>query len=380
VRADGEPIRVAHVIETLGVGGAETLLLEVTSRLAAFGFRSRVFPLEASLDLLPEFKARAIEVDPVLVAPRRHPVRCVLRLAEGLRRFAPSLVHTHLYYANVGGRVAARLGGRPRIVTTLHNPDYTFESRPTPLFWAKKALDRMTGRWNDAFVAVSDAVAQDYRRHMSWPNIQVIHNGVDVQKYAVTEGPRDLSVWSGPGPRLLSVGRLHNQKGHRVLLEALAQCKTLGVPMSLAIAGDGPLRGELEAATRALGLDSQVRFLGRREDVRALLGSCEIFVFPSLYEASGIALLEAMACGVPVVASRTGGISEIVTEGISGILVSPGNARELSCALRALASDVDLRRRLGVEARARAAVFDIRFTVDALRKLYGELLSTPPST
>src|SRR5262249_24656144 len=287
---------------------------------------------------------------PVLVAPRRRPVACLRGLTGRLKAFGPGLVHTHLYYANVLGRVAARLAGSPPVVTTLHNPDYTFEATERTLCRARKLLDRWTGARNAAVVAVSGAVAEDFRRHMGWTGIRVIPNGVDLEAFAPGGGDDGAArgEWPGPGLRLLSVGRLHPQKGHGVLLDAMGRTAARGASLSLVIAGEGTLRPVLEEGIRRLGLDGSVRLAGRRGDVRELLRAADVFVFPSLYEAVGIALLEAMASGLPVVASRTGGIPEVVEDGASGRLVPPGDAEALAEALAALARDPDERRRLAV--------------------------------
>jgi glycosyltransferase involved in cell wall biosynthesis len=251
----GRPIRVAHVIETLGTGGAEKLLAGVVERLDRAGFASRVIPLEEPLDLKDEIEAAGVEVDPVLVSPRRHPVACVRGLARRLRAFSPDVVHTHLHYANLLGRVAARLAGGPPVVTTLHNPDYTFESRDTVLFRARKRADRWTGARNAATVAVSQAVADDYRGHMGWDRIRVIPNGVDLDAFSPGDDEEVHAVWPGPGLRLLTVGRLFPQKGHGVLIDAMARARDRGAALSLVIAGDGALRHALQEDIRRRGLE-----------------------------------------------------------------------------------------------------------------------------
>jgi glycosyltransferase involved in cell wall biosynthesis len=366
------PLRVAHVIETLGTGGAERLVADVVRRLDRARFESRVFALDGPLDLRGEIESGGVEVDPILVAPRRRPVACLRALTRALRRFGPGLVHTHLYYGNVMGRIAARLAGGAPVVTTLHNPDYTFEARRTPLFRARKLLDRLTGSRNAALVAVSRAVAEDFRRHMGWRSIRVVPNGVDLRSFAPGGDARAAAEWPSPGLRLLSVGRLHPQKGHRILLDAMARARATGAALSLLVAGEGAERGALEAWAAGLGLRGHVRFAGRRE-VRPLLAAADVFVFPSLYEAVGIALLEAMASALPVVASRTGGIPEVVEDGVSGILVAPGDAGDLARALVALERDPERRRRLGVAARARAEGFDVSAAVRALEAIYEEV-------
>jgi glycosyltransferase involved in cell wall biosynthesis len=173
---------------------------------------------------------------------------------------------------------------------------------------------------------------------------------------------------------VLSVGRLHAQKGHATLIEAVAACRDRDVHVDLAVAGEGPLRGELVALARRLGIEDRVQLLGRCEDVRKLLRATDVFAFPSLYEAVGIALLEAMACGVAIVASRVGGIPEIVADGVSGLLVPPGEVVPLAEALIRLAHDPGHRIVLGQAARDRALAFDIQGQVQALEELYEGLV------
>jgi len=370
--SDRRPLRVAHVIETLGTGGAERLVADVARRLDRERFASRVFPLDEPLDLRGEIEASGVGVDPILMAPRLRPVACLRALTRALRRFGPGLVHTHLYYGNVMGRIAARLAGGAPVVTTLHNPDYTFEARDTLLFRARKLADRVTGARNAALVAVSRAVAEDFRRHLGWENIRVVPNGVDLLSFAPRRDASAAGEWPSPGLRLLSVGRLHPQKGHRVLLDAIARARGAGGSLSLLVAGEGAEHPALEAQAGALGLRGCVRFAGRRE-VRPLLAAADVFVFPSLYEAAGIAMIEAMACALPVVASRAGGIPEVVEHGVSGILVAPGDADELARALTALEGDPERRRRLAAAARTRAEAFDVRATVRALEGIYEEV-------
>jgi len=198
---------------------------------------------------------------------------------------------------------------------------------------------------------------------------------VDLLSFAPGGDAGAAAEWPSPGLRLLSVGRLHPQKGHRVLLDAIARARSAGATLSLLVAGEGAERGALEAQAAGLGLQGHVRLAGRRE-VRPLLAAADVFVFPSLYEAAGIALLEAMACALPVVASRTGGIPEVVEDGVSGILVAPGDADDLARALAALERDPERRRRLGLAARARAEAFDVSATVRALEGLYEEVAGT----
>jgi hypothetical protein len=181
-----------------------------------------------------------------------------------------------------------------------------------------------------------------------------------------------MSLTGGrPWPVVLVCARLDEQKGHDVLLEAAARLPEV----MFILAGDGPERGRLEAQAAALGLTDRVRFLGQRDDVPALLGACDVFALPSLYEGSSLAVLEAMSAGCTVVTSDIPGTNELVIDGQTGLLTPPGDPGALADALRRTLSDPDRRRRLGDSARARVLA---EFTADAMARsvtsVYAELL------
>ena len=175
------PLRVAHVIETLGVGGAERLVADVTRRLDRGRFHSRVFPLDEPLDLRGEIESAGVEVDPVLVAPRRRPVACLRGLRRGSKRVcAGGRPHPPVLRQRDGTH---RRASRGRCARHHHaaQPGLHVREPLTPLFAARKLVDRVTGWRNAALVAVSRAVAEDYRRHMGWRTIRVVPNGVDLE-------------------------------------------------------------------------------------------------------------------------------------------------------------------------------------------------------
>jgi glycosyltransferase involved in cell wall biosynthesis len=309
--------------------------------------------------------------------PREHPWLCLGRLCSALREFRPEIVHTHLFFANILGRLAARVSRCRIVVSTLHNPDYTHDSARGLRSVARKAIDRLTGRLNSALVAVSLAVAEDYRRHMGWRAIEVIPNGLDLDRFCpASADPSLLSLWSPVGLRLISVGRLHRQKGHDVLLDALALCQKAGHSHSLVVVGDGPLRQVLEARAKDLGCAVQVNWLGARSDVLDLLRAADVFVFPSRFEAQGVALLEAMACEKAIVATSVGGIPEVVADRRSALLVPPDDPVALAKAIESLAVDAAYRQCLAREALRRAQDFDIRATVSRIEQLYERLCTT----
>jgi glycosyltransferase involved in cell wall biosynthesis len=256
------------------------------------------------------------------------------------------LVHTHLFAGDTWGRMAALLApafsGRrpPLVVTTEHNVNRD-ETWQVPV---KRALAHAS----DAIVCVSEATAAWTRDVEHIGPVRVIGNGIDLSRFGPHRG--------GDGTRVLAIGRRVPQKGFDVLIRALPDTLTLD------IVGEGPFHLE----------HPRVRWLGRREDVPALLAEADILAVPSRWEGFGLAAAEGLAAGVAVVASDVDGLRDVI--GDAGLKVPPGDADALRVALTSLSRDPALRARLGDRGRARAAErFDIRDTVSRYEGLYQEL-------
>jgi len=323
------PLRVAHVIWALGLGGAE----QVVIRLAAGLDRTRFTPLVCCLDEPGAFAPQAERAGLEVVAlGKRGPVdaRVIGRLQRLLRRRRIDVVHTHLWGADLWGRLAARRAGTPVVVTTAHNVDSWKR-------WYHLALDRWLAA-GTRLVAVSHEVRAFYEeRGVGRGRWQVIHNGVA----ELPTPPRDRRPLSalgiaGQDPVAALVGRLVPAKAPGVFLEAV-QRAALAVPSLRAIVvGDGPLRSQLEERARQLGLGGRVVFTGLRHDVADLLAGVDVLAFSSEREGLSMAMLEAMAAGVPVVATRVGGTPELIETGVTGILVPPGEPQALADGLLAV--------------------------------------------
>jgi glycosyltransferase involved in cell wall biosynthesis len=317
------PLRVAHVIWALGLGGAE----QVVIRLAAGLDRTRFAPLVCCLDEPGAFAPQAERAGLEVVAlGKRGPVdaRIIGRLQGLLRRRRIDVVHTHLWGADLWGRFAARRAGTPVVVTTAHNVDSWKR-------WHHLALDRWLAA-GTRLVAVSHEVRAFYEeRGVGRGRWQVIYNGVG----ELPTSPRDRRPLSalgiaGQDPVAALVGRLVPAKAPGVFLEAV-QRAALALPSLRAIVvGDGPLRPQLEQRARQLGLGGRVVFAGLRHDVADLLAGVDVLAFSSEREGLSMAMLEAMAAGVPVVATRVGGTPELIETGVTGILVPPGEPQALA--------------------------------------------------
>jgi glycosyltransferase involved in cell wall biosynthesis len=275
--------------------------------------------------------------------------RGVPALARLLRRERPDVFHAHMSSPvackwALTAAVAARV---PAVLGTVQVGGYEPPDRAA--YWQLRALSRGV----DRYLAVSHGIANELVDRLSWPRekIDVVYNAVDLARAAV-EAPPALREELGGGegrPLVLTPARLDAQKGHRVLFEAIPQ-----VPDAVfLLAGEGPEREPLEALAAQLGIADRVRFLGRREDVPQLLAACDVFALPSLYEGSSLAVLEAMAAGIPIVSSAIGGTDELIEDGRSGLLVAPGDAGALAAALQRVIGDPALRESLAARARER---------------------------
>jgi len=236
----------------------------------------------------------------------------------------------------------------------------------------------------DGVIAISHAIADVLVAVGVKPGrLRVIHLGIDCRPFEDHRGPREgvRKEW-GVASRdlvLFTAAMLVPRKGHDVLLESVVQLAAEGLPVRWVICGDGPLRGHLEAQVSERGMAQRVSFTGFSSEVARLLAGADVFVLPSLHEGLGIAVIEAMAAGLPAVVSRVGGLPEIVVEGETGLLVPPGDAAALAAAVRRLASEPLWAGTLGRQGRARALqLFTSTSMAAAVEGYYYELLRQPP--
>ena len=299
-----------------------------------------------------------------------HPGRDLLGLLELMalmHRARPALVHANSSKAGVLGRVAAVLMRVPVRVFTVHG--WAFKAYAGLASLLYRWADRLMRPVTSATICVSETerTAGLAARTCRAAGTVVIPNAVDVDA-----APR--AALEGDPPRIVTVGRLAAPKDALTLLRALA---TLGpLPFSARLVGDGPDRPAVEAEIRSLGLGDRVEPAGSRADVPALLAGADVFVLSSRSEGAPFSILEAMAAGLPVVATDVGGVRELVADGETGLLVPAGDPARLAEALRRLLEDPALRRRLGAAGHARARErFDLRALRDAHLELYARELT-----
>jgi len=306
-------------------------------------------------------------------------IRCLSKLIE-LERV--QILHTHLYHGDLYGFLATRLTPVPRLVSTIQ----------AVYFWGEMETGARQARWRvgslvfrgiylafnglvTCSAAVREAVCTRPGLKVQRDRVTVIHNSIDVQELKPDwESTRALGFSEDSSvshsKRVIVVANFTRVKGHRTLLNAMAKLPT-DVMSECWLVGDGPERAETERLAEFLGLKNRVRFLGSRNDVPALLRQCDLLVLPSLWEGFGIALVEAMVLGVPTLACRAGGVSEIIRDGETGLLVPPGDADAMAAGIQRLLSDDALRARLAAKAAPDAAArFDARSMAERYQKFY----------
>jgi glycosyltransferase involved in cell wall biosynthesis len=365
--ADRGPLRVMFIITSMPVGGAETLLVEIVRRMD----RSRFLPELCCLkrfDTLGETLATKVPAFTGLLA-HKYDVAVLTRLTRLLRRRRTDAVVT----VGTGGdkmfwgRLAGWLAGVPVICSALHStglPDHV------------ELLNRLLAPLTDAFIAVAEAHGRYLAEHEGCPaqKVRVIPNGADLERFHPRWPNAALQERLGLGPQTPAVGivaALRPEKNHELFLQAAALVHEKLPEARFLVVGDGPRREKLETLSNELGLAGVVRFLGTRRDVPEVLALMNVVALSSHMEANPLCLLEAMACEKPVVATRVGSIGEIVADGQTGFLVTPGDAAAMADRIVTLLSDRDRAMAMGRIGRERVIQ---RWSIDGTVAGYQDLI------
>lgn len=351
-----------------GIGGSERHLATLLPALARRGVDVHMAVLAAGAEVerfLADLASGGVPTTVLPAGPDVNPL-AVARVAATIGRLRPDIVHTHLIHAHTHGQLAARLRRGTAAVTTFHAAHPPFTRAPY------RTVSRLVGRWPRRTIAISEHLGRFVVDHgLADPErVRVIPYGIE------SEGWRLPVVDHGPDIVVGVASRLVAEKGHADLIDAMAQAVPRCPRLQLHIAGEGPLRAELEARAAARLAPHAYRFLGFVPDIRIFLNACDVFVFPTtpdFGEGFGMAALEASAAGRPVVGTAVGPIPEVVADGESGLIVPPRSPARLADALVALAEDENLRRRLGEGGARRARdVFGVDRMVDRTIAVYEE--------
>ncbi|TML98227.1 MAG: glycosyltransferase family 4 protein [Actinobacteria bacterium] len=336
---------VLHLQKVAGISGSEAHLISLLPRLKERGWDIRFLMLHehepGAWDFAGELTARGIPLDAIPLAADVDPI-AFFRLGAYLARLRPTILHTHLVHADVYGQLTGALTGVPVRVSTKHGFN---EFRENPGF----ALgDRAIATFAHTHIAISRGLARylEEVEGFDGSSFEIVHYGIEPDG-----APR---AYGGRQPRLLCVGRLIPIKGHIVLLRAFAEARRQLPELRLDIAGRGPLEPALRALAKELEVDDAIRFLGYVAPVQRAIEDVAIVVVPSMGEGFGMVALEAMERARPVIAAEIGGLGELVEEGVTGLLVPPGEADPLAEAIVRLARDLPAATEMGEAGRRRA--------------------------
>jgi glycosyltransferase involved in cell wall biosynthesis len=369
-------VPVLHVCDKFGVAGSS---IHGVSRLFSWWF-PRYDPQRFDVTLCglkraePASRLLMEQGIPVTHLDRgRFDPRLVFDIAALARARGARILHVHGYAAADFGRLAARLTGM-RLVLHEHFAD---PAMPVYQGLADRALAPLT----DRAIAVSHSTRDFLVRQRFVPSnrVRLIWNGAPLDEFAPA-GPerarrvrRQLGL-PEDGPVVGSIGRLNAQKGHRFLLEATAPLCRRWRDLRVLVVGDGDLMEDLRGQAAGLGIADRVVFAGHRTDVPDILAALDVFCISSLYEGTPLALFEAMAAGRAVVSTAVDGCREVLEDGVSGLLVPPGDAAALETTLNRALADAGLRASLGRQALEASRAYDVRSCVQQMQALYDEVL------
>ena len=387
-------MRILRVITRLNIGGPSIQAIALTSRLAARGavttlLHGRLGAGEGDMRYLAAADAN-LQFVPTLqraIAPLDD-LRSLVSLYQAMRRFKPTIVHTHMAKAGLLGRVAAfaynRTRGRApraRVVHTYHGHvlDGYFGGLATTIFIA---LERQLARVTDAIIAISPAIRADllntYRIGRA-DQYRIVPLGFDLSAFAaVDEAARrraraELRI-AADAPVLATVGRLTAIKNYSLLLDAAQRVAARFPNLVVLLAGDGELRADLEAQAARLGISDNLRFLGWRRDLPTIYAATDVFALTSRNEGTPVALIEAMAAGVPGVSTDVGGVGDVIASEAMGVRVAVDNVAGFAAAVERLLADPAARQAIGAAARAHVlSRYDITRLTSDIDMLYQSL-------
>lgn len=341
-------MRIAFVITGLNLGGAEKMVAALADAMVDKGNQILIIYMTGSAMVLPT--SPEVRVIGLGISSGRHLARGFLKMRSLLREFRPDVVHSHMVHANIMSRLVRIVTPIPRLVCTAHNTDEGGKLRMLAY--------RLTDRLADISTNVSDEAVLAFinNKAVARGRMQTVHNGISTSLFCFDAHARERVRTELGGHAdtqvILAVGRLSEQKDYPNLMHAVAQINQARHKFIVWIAGDGPLRQDMQTMAEALGISRLVRFLGVRHDIPKLMSAADVFVLPSAWEGFGLVAAEAMACERVVVATDSGGVREVV--GDAGYLVPVRNPQALADALmKAMDMSPSDKSRLGKIARQR---------------------------
>lgn len=356
--------------------GAENHILSLVNHINRETYEPSVICFQPG-HLVDELKKLGVPTQ-VFPVNSKFDVLAIWRLAHLLGRKKPDLIHTHAPRAMLLGNLAAKIAGLPT-VTTIHEST-THKLRSPLKTFVYQCIEDLLIRETTMIIAVSHALETNLinERGHDKSSIKVIHNGIDLSKFDAdkidpTQESRLLSSLdlNPHAPIIGTIGRLDKEKGHYYFVEAIPQILRAFPEAKFVVVGDGHRASRLRQYCHGLGIKQSVLFLGWRKDIPELLSVFHVFVLPSIWEAFGITAVEAMAMEKPVVASRCGGVEEIIEDGVTGVLVPPADPDALARAVMSLLQNPEKATTLAMAGRDFVRVnFDAALMARETQKVY----------
>jgi glycosyltransferase involved in cell wall biosynthesis len=377
-------MKILHVIESLGRAGAEQALVNLLPEMQRRGHTCEVAVLWPPYDLQPDLEAAGIKVHRLhgRFERRWNIMRGATRLARLQRRRRFDILHAHLLFADFYTGFSRGLAPQPRRVVTFHNTDFDFLTGASPTSRvARMALPHLLRRGFDGFSAVSNPVREHYLQHVPGIEIEFIPNAFPAELAPDANLDR-ISVrrqWQIEDDEfaIAVVARLAPEKGHQYLLEALTNLRSRQLRPKVLLLGDGPLREELQRQVQEKQLTSQVVFAGNRPHAQLLplLQSVDAFVLPSTLEGFPLAPAEAMALQCPVLTTTAGGLTDLIENKVSGLLIPTADVPALEQGIQRLMQNAELRTQLGQGGRQRILKYFGAATIAARWETFYQNLS-----
>jgi len=373
----GRRRKVFYLVDSLHVGGTETQAVELALRLPVSEYEIMMGCLRAEGPLLEKLRGSAVNVrefHPSGGLDSAAGLYELIRLARYLRREKFDVVHTHDLWSNLMGVPAARLAGVPAIVSSRRDLAHFDWYQGKRRHWLRR-IQNLSGVVLANATPIRDALISE--DGFAPEKLRVIHNGVDTEKFQRAQRDR-ARLFPDVGNEMLVVlvGNMHSDvKGHPSLIAAAPTVVREFPEVRFVLAGEGESRPTFAAQVAQLGLEGAFKFLGRRSDIPEILASCDMAVLPSRAEGLPNAVLEYMAAGLPTIATRVGGIAELVQDGVTGLLVPAENANALAGALLRFLRDPEQARQIANNGQ-RFAVENFSFErlIREIDELYAELL------
>ena len=354
-------MRIIQLISQTQLGGLECLAYRLSSELSGRGHSILLLSNRENGPLFEQKRPSNMQVQ-ALDRGSRLDLRIIPFLAGSIRRFEPQIIHSHNFAANTWARTMGIFFPKVSIVCHTHSGN-------TFLWpWHRVWIDRLLYRRCDGVITVNNELRRLLRDRHKVPSsrIHVLPNGIDLEyhKPSASDTSRDPF-------EVVCVASLTEVKNHCGLLSAWRQVVAAFPQARLTVVGDGPLRGTLEKQARTENTGQSIRFVGVQRDIRPFLWKGSIFVLPSLREGMPLSLLEAMASGMACIASSVGGVPDLISDGITGRLVSPGDPSTLGSAIVELLGSPKKAQKLARQAQEKIATsFGLDTYVDAIETLY----------